>query len=211
MVNCSKKRKAQCHGDTCLWIVGKGCKRIRPIPEPIGCSRKRKSSCMDSRHCHWIVGKGCKKNSHQPILPVRRGRIPEAALLGLLAAMLYGGSRFIPPRLPPPAGSSRGGSPASRSPSVHRSPSRSPSVHRSPSRSPSVHRSPSRSPPISPIRPIRRTRSLPILHRRPRSPTGHPIRISPPSFPLTNLKKRHLEYVAPFTWYPFLRKNYYVD
>ena len=213
MVNCSKKRKAQCNGETCHWIIGKGCKRIRPIQEPLGCSRKRKAICMDSRHCHWIVGRGCKKNSHQPILPVRRRRqIPNAVLLGLLAAALYGAGRGRFPRSPSSNGHGSPPHPGSGA-SIQMSPLRSPPPRRSPSRSPPVsppRRSPSRSPPVSPS--IRRVRSLPIIYRRPRSPVGYPIRISPPSFPLTNLKKRSLGRAGlPWSWYPFAHRNYFVN
>lgn len=233
MVNCSKKKKAQCNGETCHWIVGKGCKRIRPVSEPVGCSRKRKALCMDSRHCHWVVGRGCKKNSHQPILPARRRRVlpwvvPPAIIGVLVAAELYRRDRQGPPRSPRNGNNSNGG--GSSTPSIQMFPlpnhgsnnntrrlidlaGRNVNIPPSPPGS-LARRSPSRSPPGSPVRrqPIRRVRSLPNLPRRPRLLSGHPVRVSPNSHPLTNVKKRKMtKNHLPWVLYPFARKNYYVN
>ena len=71
MVACSSKRKAQCHGPACSWIVGRGCRKAtlqQHIAQGvaqgiIACYKKRKAQCHGPA-CTWIVGRGCKKAPH---------------------------------------------------------------------------------------------------------------------------------------------------
>ena len=68
MVACSSKRKAQCHGPECSWIVGRGCRRSNLLQHvaqavtqaAVACYKKRKAQCHGP-HCVWVVGRGCKK------------------------------------------------------------------------------------------------------------------------------------------------------
>ena len=67
MVACSSNRKAQCHGPTCSWIVGRGCRKAtlqqHVVQEVVACYKKKKAQCHGPA-CSWIVGRGCRKASH---------------------------------------------------------------------------------------------------------------------------------------------------
>lgn len=76
MVVCSSKRKAQCHGPACAWIVGRGCRkatlqqqvaRAVVAQTVVSCYKRRKAQCQGPA-CVWVVGRGCKK-AHIPVPP----------------------------------------------------------------------------------------------------------------------------------------------
>ena len=99
-MSCSTKRKTECVGPDCKWIVGVGCRkstwngpkekpivvnvveekqfsprRVSPVqqrvsPKKIPCYKKRKAECVGP-DCKWIVGVGCRKEE-QRVSPVRQ-------------------------------------------------------------------------------------------------------------------------------------------
>lgn len=58
-------RKKECleNAESCVWVVGKGCKKI-PVAKK--CKKMLKKECNENKNCEWVVRKGCKDVEQKP-------------------------------------------------------------------------------------------------------------------------------------------------
>jgi hypothetical protein len=52
---CSKSRQAVCGSQGgCVWKKGRGCRRVEPLPPPVGCSKLKSRTCETNPRCEWV-------------------------------------------------------------------------------------------------------------------------------------------------------------